>query len=163
MKGFTLLEALIVFAVFAVIASFALPSFNGMLTKSQINAAVNEFQAAFFLAQKEAVRRKHRIVICSSSDGKGCDDAYANGTKMELSDGYIVFDLNSEEVIRDFPPVGGKVTMFVSKGRGVRLEFINNGRLVSNMNGANLTVERGKYSVSLNIAATGRIQNKKRK
>ncbi|MBP3194437.1 MAG: prepilin-type N-terminal cleavage/methylation domain-containing protein, partial [Cardiobacteriaceae bacterium] len=30
MKGFTLLEALIVFAVFAVIASFALPSFNGM-------------------------------------------------------------------------------------------------------------------------------------
>ena len=160
--GFTLLEFLVVFLLLSVLFLFALPSFGVMIDRSRVNSGVEEFRGAFFLAEREAVRRKHRVVICASADGKVCDDGYANGVKMDLSGGYIVFDVEGGAVIRDYPPVSG-VGMFVGKGRGVKVEFINNGRLVSNMNGANLTVESGKYSVQLNIAATGRIQNKKRK
>ena len=158
-NAFTLLEALIVFTVIAVLAGFSLPAFRNMLHKSQINAAVNEFYAAFFLAQKEAIRRKHQVLICPSTDGKTCLAGYSNGSKMDLSAGYIVLDSNSNTVIQDFPPTS-TVKLTINKGRGVKLQFINNGRMVANMNGANLTAELGLQTVQLNISSSGRIQRK---
>ena len=158
-SGFSLIEALISLAILALIAGFAITSFANMLAKTEINSAINNFQAAFYLAQKESIRSKHQIAICPSENGFSCLDKWAAGYEIDYSCGFILFDTYTNRVLRDFPPSNKNLKLILRKGRGAKLQFLNNGRMQSNMNGANLTASYKNQIVTINIASTGRIRN----
>ena len=158
-SGFSLLEALISLAILALIAGFSITSFANMLAKTEINSAINNFQAAFYLAQKESIRSKHQIAICPSEDGFSCIDKWAAGYEIDYSCGFILFDTYTNRVLRDFPPSNKNLKLILRKGRGAKLQFLNNGRMQSNMNGANLSAKYKNQIVTINIASTGRIRN----
>ena len=94
--GTTLVELLTAFAVVAVLATLAAPTFRSLQLDSRRTAVVNGFLHGLFLARAEAIKRMQIVSVCRSLDGQRCD--YSGG---DWSSGWIVF-VNRD---RDDPPV----------------------------------------------------------
>lgn len=61
--GFTLVEALVVVAMLAVLASLAAPSFEGTFRRYRVDSARESFIATLQLARSEAVRTGQRVAL----------------------------------------------------------------------------------------------------
>ena len=70
--GFTLVEALIVLAILAVLMSLAAPSWGGLIGRSHGRAAQNLLATALSQARATAVSRARHVVMCPSLDGAQC-------------------------------------------------------------------------------------------
>ncbi len=68
-RGFTLLEAMIVVAIIAILASLAGPSFSSLLQKNRLAAASSALQVSLSLARSEAVKRgaDSRVTVAAST------------------------------------------------------------------------------------------------
>jgi type IV fimbrial biogenesis protein FimT len=88
-RGFTLLEALVVLALLAVLLSLAAPSLQGLRHKHQMQSQAEQLQSSLMLARTEALRRQQRVTLCvrESAAGAGPDCATA-GTWAQ---GWVVF------------------------------------------------------------------------
>jgi type IV fimbrial biogenesis protein FimT len=71
-SGFTLLELLGVMALLAGLATLALPSMAGFLSRRQVQSAAESLVADLRLARSEAIRRGLIVGVCASSDGATC-------------------------------------------------------------------------------------------
>lgn len=93
--GFTLVEALTVTAVAAVLVSVAAPSIGGLVDSSRVSAASNELLGDLLFTRSESMKRRQRVVLCKSSDGQSC--AAAGGWQQ----GWIVFADTDDDGQRD--------------------------------------------------------------
>lgn len=101
-NGFTLLELLIVVAIVAILASFAVPSFQTSLANNRQTAELYGVLRDINISRSEAVKRGKRVVLCAGNEVDGCI------ASADWSVGWIVFvddDANdtkaaSEELIR---------------------------------------------------------------
>jgi type IV fimbrial biogenesis protein FimT len=68
---------LMVVLIIALLATLAVPNFNGLLARNALNARVNEFIGALQMARTEAVTRNEMVTVCRrNSDGTDtCDTA----------------------------------------------------------------------------------------
>lgn len=80
--GFTLIELIVTVALFAVLASFAIPSYQNMVQNTQIRTATDSVLAGMQLARAEAVKRNTNVqfalvggdsgwTVCVSPAGAG--------------------------------------------------------------------------------------------
>lgn len=155
-RGFTLLETLAAIAILAILAAFSMPLFAQMLAKQKIQTITADWRSAFYLAQREAIRLKHQVRLCGSSDGISCNK------KNNWNQGWIVLDVSDNRLIQDFPLSDTeKLNIRFRVGNGVPLQFMNNGHLVSQFAGASFEVTHQQYkgiSSTLKISRTGRIR-----
>ena len=88
-RGFTLLEALVVLALLAVLLSLAAPSLQGLRQKHQMQSQAEQLQASLLFARTEALRRQQRVTLCvrapAAQAGPECATA---GTWAQ---GWVVF------------------------------------------------------------------------
>lgn len=126
-KGFTLVELLVVMAIVAVIASIATPSFKNMIVASKIRSAVNDWTLALQSARSEAVRQRASVSVCVNSNGNTCTGTVQNDynrgwiVQMEASNART----NMVGVLQVFPKVDGiKMTANLANGRVI---FLPNG------------------------------------
>jgi len=62
-RGFTLIEAMIVVALLAILSSVAVPSFRSMMANNRVSSANAELQALLLYARAEAVYRRTGMAV----------------------------------------------------------------------------------------------------
>ena len=64
--GFTVIELMITVALAAVILTFGVPAFQGLMERNQLASNINSFISSLALARSEAVKRKQTIAVCAT-------------------------------------------------------------------------------------------------
>jgi type IV fimbrial biogenesis protein FimT len=105
--GFTLIEAVVVIAIIAILTALAAPSFKNLIQSNAISGSVNSFLSDMRFARSEAIRRGGSVVICRSTSPE--TSPACNGTNNAANDwrtGWIIFDdLNKDGNLDSGEPV----------------------------------------------------------
>lgn len=70
-RGFTLIEAMLVIAVIAILLTAGLPSFSSLIDRHRLRGAANDLHAALLLARAEALRRGTAVSVAFNTDADG--------------------------------------------------------------------------------------------
>lgn len=166
-RGFTLLELLIVLAVAAVIMGVAVPSMAGMIRSSRLTAAHNEFLSSLYLLRSEAAKRNRTMKMCRTASV--VPPQCATGSAGGWDQGWAIWaDADNDDRIGTSEVL---VSVRQALGRGVRLS--GNGTLANRIayrstgapagfnNGTfTLCVEGGAAKKQIIISAAGRVRTK---
>lgn len=115
-QGFTLVELLISLAVFAVLVSLALPSFNQWIANTKIRSTTESILAGFQLARTEAIRLNRGVRITLNADTS-----------------WAVAEILSGNVIQTRPAAEGtgNTTITVTPGTATTVDFNGLGRVTN--------------------------------
>ena len=78
-RGFTLMEMLVLLVVIAIVAAVGLPNFTQMVRANQVTSYGNSLVGAVQLARGMAAQRGEGMAICGSSNGVACDGNWGAG------------------------------------------------------------------------------------
>ena len=84
-RGFSLIELIVVMVITGVLMAIAMPAFIGIIKNSRLATETNDLLADLALARSEAATRGRRVAICLSSNGTSC------GSGSSWGGGRIVF------------------------------------------------------------------------
>lgn len=96
-KGFTLLEALVVLVLLGTLMALAAPSFSGLRQKHQMQSQAEQLQGSLMLARSEALRRQQRVTLCVREESPS-EVCTANG---HWTQGWVMFVDDNENAKRD--------------------------------------------------------------
>ena len=163
-QGFSLIETLVVIALLAIFAVFAIPMFGDLTQNNRMRAQVSNLVGQFAQARTEAMRRGFRVTMCPGTE-TGC-----SGNQWE--NGLIAFvDIDAdgvrdsgEEIILVGAALTGNNTMR-SDQFSTFISFRYDGASTTvdgNANPGSFVVcdsrGFGEHARALNILATGRIK-----
>jgi type IV fimbrial biogenesis protein FimT len=83
-RGFTLLEALLTMAVFAILVSLAAPDLQQLRTRRQGSVALQKLATSIYLARSAAATTGDIAVLCPSADGILCGGFWQQGILVYL-------------------------------------------------------------------------------
>ena len=72
-RGFSILELMVVVAIAAILLTVGVPSFQTLVFNNRITTEINRFSGSLAIARSEAVKVNTRVVVCPTSDGASCD------------------------------------------------------------------------------------------
>jgi type IV fimbrial biogenesis protein FimT len=79
MKGFSLLELLIVIGLCAALGAMSVSGYNDYRQKIAADQGVNQLKAAVVFARLAAIDKQAVVILCPSPDGKHCGGAWQAG------------------------------------------------------------------------------------
>jgi len=144
-KGFSLVEAIVIIAVIAVLAGVAVPSLVGRRDDTKLRGAISAIQADFEMARSRAIRENAFVAVLMVADGYSIfiDDGAGGGFA-----GNWVQDGDERVLCNRELPGGIQIDLSHTTFSGHRTRFngrgysANNGVLrVSNSNGKFATVD----------------------
>lgn len=158
LKGFTLVELMVVVALVTIITTLAVPAWNRMIVSNRIRAAVNDWTLSTQFARSEALRQNVPITLCPSNNGTNC-------TASDYETGWIVktgLPAVAGIVLQDTLPKQ-RLTMAFNPQARRAMTFLPNGLLIGNFTGGHVTMHDdpasdNSLSRHLCIARTGRIR-----
>lgn len=94
--GFTLLEAVVVMAIVAILMAVAVPSYRYVTNGNRIASEVNGLLGDMQFARAEALSEGQTVTVCVSTNGTSC----AGAGVSTWQNGWIVFsDVNNNHVV----------------------------------------------------------------
>lgn len=100
--GFTLIEAMVVIAIVAILTTLAAPSFKNLIQSNAVSGNVNSFMADMRFSRSEAIRRGGAVVMCRSNSPETTQSCDGNtGATTGWQTGWIVFDDLNDDGIHD--------------------------------------------------------------
>lgn len=123
-RGFTLVEAMVVIALIAIISAIAVPSYQAMVENNRQTSARNSLVGAFQLARSEAVLRRKQVTVTTSgefwevSDSDGLIRSIPNqGVATEPADVSVTFLANGLPQAIKTIDIGGRDIVVNAIGR----------------------------------------------
>ncbi|XQU08457.1 GspH/FimT family protein [Halomonas sp. LY9] len=142
--GFTLLELLVALALFATLATVAIPNFSRIIQENRVVTTTNDYKIALSFARSEAVRRNQAVSLLPVAAGWSAgwevraNNAVLRSWAQEVNDIAITdaperFTFNSQGrlVTAAFAPQSVSVTLN-EIGRCVRVEPSGISRVLTN-------------------------------
>ncbi|MDC8805227.1 GspH/FimT family pseudopilin [Halomonas pacifica] len=111
-KGLTLIELLVTIAIAAILATWALPSYQRFSARNEVAAEVLRLKTALAQARNTAVTRRTTITVCPSRDRLACDGADWAAPLVIVQGDADDGDLSDAPLLKELPP-----------GRGTRVSF----------------------------------------
>ena len=103
-RGFTLVELLMVLMIVAIIAGIGVPAFNQFVRDGQMTSRANSINLALQLARSEAIGRGRPVTACAStlsSDPPTCDGSnWADGWLVTVDGNASGSSVSVDEVLR---------------------------------------------------------------
>lgn len=95
LRGFTIVELMVVLAIVGIISAIAVPSYQSMIFKNRVTTAVSSLHGALLLARTEALKRGVTVTICRSETANTAPTCAASnsspGVNTGWADGWIIF------------------------------------------------------------------------
>ena len=109
-RGFTLIEAMIVLIIAAILLVIGIPSFRDASVGSRLRDIANDLNASVQVARSEAIKRNVPVTLCRTTDGVTCSD------DDDWGQGWLI--LEGAEIIQRQQPVatGYKVERTTGSG-----------------------------------------------
>jgi type IV fimbrial biogenesis protein FimT len=132
LRGFTLVELMVVIAMVAILLAIAVPSWTQMQARAAVRAAINDLNSSLQFARSEAVRLNSAVTLCPSADGANC-------ANIGFESGWIVrtglgANAAGQTILQDTLP-----RVRVRLGPGFSFTFLPNGLPATNFVGATVT------------------------
>jgi type IV fimbrial biogenesis protein FimT len=123
-RGFTLIELMIVLVIVAVFVMIAAPSYSTLTQRTRLKSYANEVVASAYLARSEAIKRNATMTLCASADGSTCDGG------GDWEQGWIVMDSNDTVIKRQQSLASGMVLFHLSSATFNTMEFQSSGVVI---------------------------------
>ncbi len=101
-RGFTLIELMIVVSILGILLLFGVPSFRDFVRSNRLTTQANEFITSVKLARAEAVRRNRNIVLTPSD---------ASDNSNEWGPGWAMTDPTEANALRVIAALPGTLTL----------------------------------------------------
>lgn len=120
--GFTLIELMVVIIIAAILLTIAVPSFDSLIKRNNVDSLQSKLSSALSTARTEAASRNKVVTICSSKNETNC-----TGTPAPVwSDGWIIFENNdadlaftSGDILIDVYRNSGRYTIASTTGQSI--------------------------------------------
>ena len=133
--GFTLLEAVLVIAVLAVLLGLTAPAMTGWQARHRVQAQAESLLDSLVLARSEALRRQHRVTLCARSQEGLCDP------DGQWQQGWLVFVDANHNGLRDSGEVLLDTREALPKGMQVGVSLTVKTYYAYNAEGRSATVQ----------------------
>jgi len=160
--GFTLVELIVTGTIASIMTVWAVSSWQSFVLDNRMVTQANEIMAELTLARSEAIKRRDKVVICSSSDLATC-------TNTDWALGWIIFqDANNssqldggETIMRVHERLRGNTTLVAGAGIGTNFNFSRLGLAAITTGGSSnkflLCDSRGTFfGRTIQLSGTGR-------
>lgn len=137
-SGFTLIELMVVIIIAAILLTIAVPSFDNLIKRNNVDSLQSKLSSALATARTEAASRNKVVTICRSNDEASCIAGAVSGN-VPWSTGWIIFEdddndgvvdaatgTTSAETLIDVYRNNGNYTVTAS-GSAVRISFNSQG------------------------------------
>lgn len=99
-RGFTLIELMTVILIAALLLAVAVPSFDTLIKRNNVDALQSRLSSALATARTEAASRNKTITICASNNGLACTGAdHWNLGWIVFEDGSVIGTVDAGETV----------------------------------------------------------------
>lgn len=74
-QGVTFIELVVTIAILAILVAAAAPTLTRWVENNRLATGINRFHRTLMLARSQAIEHAGNVVVCKSSDGRGCTTA----------------------------------------------------------------------------------------